>query len=534
MASVGQLRREGGKFGLLVASLGAIVGSGWLFGPLHAAQTAGPLSLFSWLIGALAILLLALVYAELGPLIPRSGAIVHISHLGNGLLLGWIWGWILFFSYVTIAPVEVTAVLTYANNYLPGFLDPGNQGLLSGRGFLAAALLLGVFVAFNFLVIRWVLRINSVATWWKLLIPAATVFVLLSLSWHPENLRLVPSHGALEGMFAAVATSGIIFSFFGFRQAIDLAGESKDPGRSLPIAVIGAVLISALLYEALQFAFLVSVNPADLSHGGWAGVDFPGLTGPFAALALAVGAGWWSTVLYIDALVSPAGTGFIYVTSAARVSMAAGEMGVFPRFFTSINRFGVPWRALLLVYGVGILFFFPFPSWQKLVGYISSVTVLSYALGPIVLLQLRRAMPQTARPFRLWAAPVLAPLAFIVSNWIIFWAGLETLSFTFTALALLLGLYLLRRLFIPSEQRKPLGLRYMWWVFPYFGLLWLCSYLGPKALGGLGYISFFTDMGIVALLSLTVLRAAMAFAVPDREILRYMAEINEGKAAVGP
>ncbi|MGC9129239.1 MAG: amino acid permease, partial [Acidithiobacillus sp.] len=114
MASVGQLRREGGKFGLLYASLGAIVGSGWLFGPLHAAQTAGPLSLFSWLIGALAILLLALVYAELGPLIPRSGAIVHISHLGNGSLLGWIWGWILFFSYVIIAPVEVTAVLTYA------------------------------------------------------------------------------------------------------------------------------------------------------------------------------------------------------------------------------------------------------------------------------------------------------------------------------------------------------------------------------------------------------------------------------------
>ena len=95
--AAGHLRREGGTIGLLYASLGAIVGSGWLFGPLHAAQQAGPLSLGSWAVGAVAILLLALVYAELGPMIPRSGSIVHISHLGNGPLLGRIWSWVLFF-----------------------------------------------------------------------------------------------------------------------------------------------------------------------------------------------------------------------------------------------------------------------------------------------------------------------------------------------------------------------------------------------------------------------------------------------------
>lgn len=525
--AAGHLRREGGLIGLLYASLGAIVGSGWLFGPLHAAQQAGPLSLGSWAVGAAAILLLALVYAELGPMIPRSGSIVHISHLGNGPLLGRIWSWILFFSYVSIAPVEVTAVLTYANNYLPGFLS-GEAGVLSGRGFVAAVLLLGVFVLLNFLVIRWVLLLNSAATWWKLIIPAATIFVLLSLSWHPENLQLHHPQGDLEGMFTAVASAGIIFSFFGFRQAIDLAGESRNPGRSIPIAVIGSVLIGTVLYEGLQFAFLVAVNPAGLAHGGWSHLTFTGLTGPFAALAAAVGATWWGVILYVDALVSPAGTAFIYTTSSARITMAAGEMGSAPRGLARINRSGVPWIALLAVYAVGALFFFPFPSWQKLVGYISSVTVLSYSLGPIVLLQLRRAMPDAARPFRLWGAEVIAPAAFVVANWIIFWAGLDTLSFTFIALTMLMVVFLIYRYFLAKERRaEGLGWRYAWWVLPYFAGLWICSYLGPQNLGGSGLVPFFWDMGIIALFSLVILLVALRTRVADQVMRDYVESLNE-------
>ncbi|WP_436395969.1 APC family permease [Acidithiobacillus ferriphilus] len=524
--AAGHLRREGGTIGLLYASLGAIVGSGWLFGPLHAAQQAGPLSLGSWAVGAVAILLLALVYAELGPMIPRSGSIVHISHLGNGPLLGRIWSWVLFFSYVSIAPVEVTAVLTYANNYLPGFLA-GEAGVLSDRGFVVAILLLGVFVLLNFLVIRWVLLLNSAATWWKLIIPAATIFVLLSFSWHPENLQLHHSQGDLEGMFTAVASAGIIFSFFGFRQAIDLAGESRNPGRSIPIAVIGSVLIGTMLYEGLQFAFLMAVNPADLAHGGWSHLAFAGLTGPFAALAAAVGAAWWGVILYVDALVSPAGTAFIYTTSSARITMAVGEMGSAPRGLARINDRGVPWIALLTVYAVGALFFFPFPSWQKLVGYISSVTVLSYSLGPIVLLQLRRAMPDAVRPFRLRGAEILAPAAFVVANWIIFWAGLDTLSFTFSALIILMVVFLVYHYVLAKERRaQSLGWRYAWWVLPYFAGLWICSYLGPQNLGGRGLLPFFWDMAVLAAFSLVILFVALRTTVADQVMRDYVESLN--------
>ncbi|MHB8370167.1 MAG: APC family permease [Leptospirales bacterium] len=529
--SSGALRREGGPIGLLYASLGAIIGSGWLFGPLNAAREAGPLSLGSWGIGALSILLLGSVFAELGPLAPRSGAIVHLSHVGNGPLLGKVWGWILFFSYVSVPPVEVMAILAYANNYLPGYVDPVS-GLLTARGFGMAILLLGAVTLSNFLVIRLVLLVNSAATWWKLLVPFATIFLLLHLSYHPENLSVSAPGGTLEGMFAAVGSAGVIFSFFGFRQAVDLAGETKSPGRNLPLAVIGSVVVGSLLYLGLQAAFLLAVDPKDLARGGWSHLSFSGVTGPFAALAVSLGALWWGAVLYADALVSPGGTAFIYLTSASRIAMAQAETGSAPRFLGAVNARGVPWTGLLFSWGVGSLFFFPFPSWHRLVAYISSVTVLSYCLGPVILLQLRRAMPHAPRPFRLKGAGFFAPLAFAVSNWIVFWAGFETLRVTVLALAVLVGIYLAGRL-LPPKRRSPgalfreLGIAHSWWVLPYFAGMWTLSFLGPKKLGGTGTIPFFADMGLVAIGSLLVLRMALSATVPVSESVRIMESLAE-------
>ena len=536
MAQSATLRKEAGIVGLLYASLGGIIGSGWLFGPLHAAQQAGPLSIGSWIIGAGAVLLLALVYSELATLIPKSGALVHISRVSHGVLLGNIWSWILFFAYVTIAPVEVMAVLTYANNYLPGLIHP-KSGLLTGTGFVASVVMLAVFVAFNFLVIRWVLFINSAATWWKLIIPFATIFVLLGMSFHPENLHIVQSNSKSDvgGMFTAVATAGVIFSYFGFRQAIDLAGETPNPSRYVPIAVIGLVLIGLLLYVGLQLAFLLAINPADLTHGGWEHLRFTGLTGPFAAIATTIGATWWAVVLYIDAIVSPAGTAFIYVTTSSRVNMATAEIGSGPEALALLNQAGVPWVALIVTFVVGALFFFPFPSWQKLVSYISSVTVLSYSIGPIVLLQLRRSMPEANRPFRLWAAWIIAPAAFIVSNWIVFWTGLETLNMLFGMLLLLLVAYLIYYYgFTRGDSRKPLDWQHSWWLLPYFGGLWLFTKLGPAIVGGNGDMTLFEGMGVIALFSIAVIWIALSTTVPDDEARQVVSEMVQLPASISP
>ncbi len=71
--STGTLLREIGLIGLLWASVGSIIGSGWLFGAQGALETAGPAAIISWVIGGVAILILALVHAELGGMYPVSG-----------------------------------------------------------------------------------------------------------------------------------------------------------------------------------------------------------------------------------------------------------------------------------------------------------------------------------------------------------------------------------------------------------------------------------------------------------------------------
>jgi amino acid transporter len=102
----GKLRRDAGIVGLLFASTTSMVGSGWLFGSYHAAKIAGPLSIGSWVLGAIIIMLIALCFAELAALFPRSGALVHMSHASHGEGLGRIWCWLLFLAYVPVPAVE--------------------------------------------------------------------------------------------------------------------------------------------------------------------------------------------------------------------------------------------------------------------------------------------------------------------------------------------------------------------------------------------------------------------------------------------
>ena len=503
-----KVRREAGVIGLLYASLGSIIGSGWLFGALNASLQAGPFSMFSWTIGATAVLFLAFVFAELSTMFPNSGALVHMVHVSHGDMLGKMWSWILFLAFVSVPPVEVIAVLTYTNTLWPGFLD--SAGLLTTKGTISAMIMLALVVALNFMAIRWVIAINSVATWWKILVPVATIFILIAYSFHPGNMTSHLDSTPVSGIFTAVGTAGIIFSFLGFQQAIALAGETRNPGKYVPIALIGSVVIALVIYLGLQYAFIVALQPGDISEG-WTKLHFAGMFGPLAAILLTVGATWWAWVLYFDAVVSPLGTAFIYITGSPRIVMAAGEMGGAPKVVAKLNRFGVPWIALIATYVAGAAFFFPFPSWQTLVSAVSSITVLSYAIGPVILLHLRNILPDTERPFRLKHPKLVSHIAFIASNWIIYWTGNYVMSVLFVLVGGYVAFLLVWQVGVRRQPASALGWQHAWWLMPYFAGMWLISYLGPSAsgMGGNDTFGFFTGMLMVAVFSPIMLMVAL-------------------------
>lgn len=519
-----KLRREARLLGLLFASTTSVIGSGWLFGAFHASRIAGPLSIWSWIVGAVIIMLIALCFAELAALFPRAGALVHMSHATHGDGLGRIWGWMLFLAYVPIPAVEAEAIVTYANNYLPYLIHP-NNGLLTPIGFLVCALLLGLFAVLNLLAVGMLLSFNTAVTWWKIAVPVLTIIVLIAASTHWDVWSADKNSYQISGIFTALPSAGIVFSYLGFRTAIDLGGESSNPARHIPMAVIGSVLISAIIYILLQVAFLMALTPADLANG-WAKLSFAGQAGPFAGLAASLGMAWMATLLYVDAYVSPGGTGLMYLTGGSRILYAVGEMNAGPPWLMKLNAAKAPLLAVLVMWVVGVLFLLPFPAWQLMVNYVTSITVLTYGLGPIVLLVLRRNQPELRRPFRLWGADILAPLAFICSNWIIYWTGFTVNTFLFLLVGGGFVLYALYYHYIAKKPAEDFGWRYIAWLVPWFGGMWVLSALSDIG-GGFAVLNFWVGVIAVAIWSLFVIALALRSALPAAETAAIMIRMEE-------
>ncbi len=513
-----RLRRDAGIVGLLFASLGGIIGSGWLLGPLAAAKIAGPSAILAWMIGGIAVLLLSFVYAELATAFPRAGAVIALPKLSHGSLLAVILSFVVFLGYASVPPAESSAVITYATNYIPGLVT--KAGVLTVEGYFASAILLVIFAFINTLAIKLVLAINSGLTWWKLVIPILTILVFVFVGFHAGNFS---SHGfapaGVSGVFSATATSGIVFSYLGFRQAVELAGESSNPKRNLPIAIIGSVVIGLIIYCGLQVAMIGALHPSDLANG-WSKVTFAGAFGPFAGLASLIGMGWLAVLLYIDAFISPSGTGIIYFTTTARVLFATGKEGLIGgKTFARLSVAGVPIVGVIVTFFVGLLFLMPFPSWQGIVTFISSATVLSYGTGPVVLLTLRKTMPveRYKRPYLLAGGMIISYIAFIISNFIIFWSGAATDNFLF-GLILVFSIIYIGYETIAGVGLTNLHWRGAWWLAPYFFGMWLITYLGPKALtGGTGTLDQIAASIILIVFSIVILLLAMNSGIPDPE-----------------
>src|SRR5713101_5261252 len=298
------LKRELGLIGATWASETSIIGSGWLFGALYAAQAVGGAAVLAWAIAGVVVIVLALAHAELGAMYPVSGGTARFPHFAFGGAAGVGFGYISYLQAVTIAPVECFAFMQYASYYWHGIYNT-NTHVVTGSGFVFTIVLMAVFTAVNFLAMRIFARVNNVITWWKVAIPVLAIIVLL-FKFHGGNFTaggqgFMP--GGVKALFGALPAAGIVFAFSGFEQADQLAGEVKNPGRNLPRAIILSVLLGTLVYCLLQDVFIGAMPASQLTHGFAHITDANILAGPFAGLAGVVGLGWLATILRVDAFI---------------------------------------------------------------------------------------------------------------------------------------------------------------------------------------------------------------------------------------
>jgi len=259
-------------------------------------------------------------------------------------------------------------------------------------------------------------------------------------------------------------------------------------------------------------------------RNGWAQLSFPGAAGPFAGLAIAVGAGWLATLIYIDAAVSPGGTGLLYSASSSRVLFAMARNRYIPSVFGILSERGVPIVSIFFNFLVGCIIFLPFPGWQQLVGFITAGAVMGYATVPLAFGAMRRQEPDHPRPFRLPAGEVLAPIAFIAANLLIYWAGWTVIWKLFVTIAL--GFVLLAVARATNRSDRPLEWRGPTWLWTYLIGMALISYLGAFS-EGLGIIPFGWDVLVVVVFSIAIYALALSVRLTPEEVRRHVANARE-------
>lgn len=530
------LRRTVGFWGLMFVSLGSIIGSGWLLGALGAAEVAGPASLLSWILAGAMLAVLALIHAELGAAYPIAGGTARFPHFAFGTLASFTAGWAAWLQSVTIAPIEVEASISYLSSTKwakQHLVMLHTNGTLNATGFGVASVLMLLFTIINLAGAKLLSDSNSVMVIWKTLVPVLTVVVLITLSFRFSNFHagggFVP-YGA-HGIFAALP-AGVVFALQGFEQAIQMAGEAKDPQRDISRAVIAAMIVGTTVYILLEICFVGSLNPANLVHG-WKAPVTKGDFGPYATLATAAGAGWLAAILYIDAFISPAGTGLVYVGTSARLSYALGEEEVLPSGLTKLTKSGVPIYSILLAFVIGEIAFLPFPSWQSLVGLVTSATAIMYAFAPVSLAALQNRDPDRLRPYHLPYPKVLAPIGFVSANLIIYWGGFEA---TWKILA---AIFVGRVLFEIALQRSDtvrrtdIDWRAASWIWPWLVGMTLIGLLGRYGKGAHDVLPNWIDLLVVLAYSLVIFYWAVSLAMEPEKVREAVeAEVRHEQSQV--
>jgi amino acid transporter len=527
MASV-SYQRGISFWGLMLSSVSAMIGSGWLFSAFYVSRFAGPASIFAWLIGGLGILIIAMTYAEVTTLVPVAGASTRLPQITHGTFVSLFFGWITWFTLMTAPPIITQAMLEYAGGIFPALLKSGHA--LSHLGTFVAIMLILLFSVINTFSIRFISRINTVLSVVKIAVPLMTALLLFMYSFHAHNF-VDPQEGGFapfgfKGMLTGIATGGIFFAFNGVKQAVELAGEAENPRRSVLFGVVGSVLIALFVYVVLQIAFVGSLPHNLLAHG-WNHLKYVGDSGPLAGLLITAGLGFFIYVLYTDVLVATGAAALVYTTSAARTLYGLSGNRQLPAFLHELSGRGIPVNAVLVNFVMGVIFFMFFKGWLAMEKFMSAIIALSFITGPICCVCMRYQMPDVKRVLRLpwvWAWSFVGLYCCTV---VVYWTGWLIVSRISLALIISLAAFVVYRIFSDRPKAVKMHWKASFWMWPYLIGLTLISYFGSTQLGGTGAINHNVDFLALAALSVITLYSAVHFRAGDGHVEKTMVRLTE-------
>lgn len=379
-----------GATALVVANMvgtGVFVTSGFMARELGSAAAV----LAMWVVGGAFALSGATVYAELGAMMPRAGGeyvyLARAFHPAVGFLSGFV-SLLVGFS----APIAASAMAcaSYASAAWP---------LLPVKA--TAALLIVALSAVHMLDVLWGARVQVVLTAMKVALVAAFVALGITIgegSWAHFSLgRAVPGASA-----AAVSLVFVAFAYSGWNAAAYVAGELREPSRTLPLALLVGTGIVIALYLGLNVAFFYAAEPNALAADPEVVADIAAraLFGDRVARAM-------STLIALGLVSSVSAM----VMAGPRVTMAMAEDGLFFRAFARRSRGGAPFVSIGAHGALSLALLFT-ATFESLLTYIGFTLSAFSALTVLGAMRLRAREPEADRPYRAALWP-LTPALFV-------------------------------------------------------------------------------------------------------------------------
>jgi amino acid transporter/nucleotide-binding universal stress UspA family protein len=380
--SKGELIRELGLKEGLAIGLGTMIGAGIFVLPAVAVERAGQAAALSYLIAGLICLPVAMIVSELATGMPRAGGSYTFITQALGPLAGSV-----------VGPANWLG-LTFANGF---YLIAAGQYLAL---FMPIAPWVGAVVAgllFTLLNYRGAKISGSVQHLVVVVLVAIlALFVVVGMLQGSEIPR---ETFPLHGWGAVVGTVGlIIVSFTGFEKVSTIAEEIKNPGRNLPLAIVGSVAIATVLYVLIVLVAVGLAAPAEINLEKGLLVEAAGrAVGPIG-----------ETVMVIAALLATLSSANAAIMASSRISYGMGRDRVLPGWFSYAHpRLNTPAHAILFTGGLGTLLAMTGRA-ETLAEISSALFMVSYALLCVSVVVMRGARRRWYRPsFRAPLYPVL-------------------------------------------------------------------------------------------------------------------------------
>jgi APA family basic amino acid/polyamine antiporter len=405
------LRRAVGALDLTALGIGAIIGTGIFVIIGEAIGKSGPAIVISFVVAGLTCVFSALSYAELASTIPVSGSAYTYSYATLGEIVAWIIGWDLIIEYGFSVAVVAVGWGGYLQDLLSSLFGihipdsiagpPGEGGTFN----LPAVVLVLAISALLTVGVRESTRTNTVMVISKIAI--LIFFIVVGFAhFHGSHFTPFQPHGFNGTMDAAAL---IFFAYIGFDAVSTSGGEAKNPSRTLPIALVGSLVIATVIYILVALA-AIGLAPA----GKLAGSQAP-LTD---AIRQGAGLGSWAgDILSLGALVAITSVVLTVLYGQTRIFFAMARDGLVPRWFAKLNARRTPVR-ITIMFGVLVAALAAFIPLSELAELVNIGTLFAFLLVNIGVVVLRRTAPDLERGFQTPLVPVLPIIGAALCIWL--------------------------------------------------------------------------------------------------------------------